>query len=186
MTHPDATQTLQPLRRVRQVRQFTDQPVEDAQLDAIVDVGRWSGSSRNGQPWRFIEVRDVSLVRALGAMDLPHSRALTSAMAAVVVVIPSGGEAAQSNAYDEGRASERMLIATGQLGLAGGLLWVSPAGRAAVNEALGIPAGWTARSVLAIGHPAPEALAPKNPPGLARLPRSRTVSVDRWSDEQAG
>ncbi len=26
----------------------------------------------------------------------------------------------------------------------------------------------------------------KNPPGQARLPRSRTVSVDRWSDGQAG
>jgi hypothetical protein len=79
-----------------------------------------------------------------------------------------------------------MLIASSMLGLAGGLLWVSPAGRESVNELLGIPPGWTARTVVAVGHPAEEALAPKVPQGQARLPRSRTVSVDRWSDEQAG
>ncbi len=65
------------------VRQFQERPVPDDSLRRILEAGRLTGSSRNGQPWHFIEVRDVSLVRALGAMDLPHSRALTSAMAAV-------------------------------------------------------------------------------------------------------
>lgn len=186
MTHADPAARLRPLRRVRQVRRFTDQPVAEAELDAIADVGRWSGSSRNGQPWRFLVLRDVALVRRVGALDLPHSRALATAVGAIVVVMPSAEEGVRSNAYDEGRAAERMLIAAGELGLAGGLMWVSAVGRVAVDDALGIPAGWTARSVLAIGHPAPEALTAKSPPGQARLPRSRTVSVDRWSDELAG
>lgn len=172
---------LRPLRQVRQVRQFTDAPVTDEELDAIVDVGRWSGSSRNGQPWRFVAVRDVALVRRLGAADLPHSRALATAMAAIVVVVPADGGI--SNAYDEGRAAERMLVAATELGLAAGLLWVSPAGRATVADALGIPEGWMPRSVLAVGHATPEALLPKSPPGHARRPRARTVSVDRWADE---
>jgi nitroreductase len=171
---------------VRQVRQFTDDPVSDAQLDAIADVGRWSGSSRNSQPWRFIVLRDTALVRRMGELDMPHSRALTTATGAVVVVIPADGGAPQGHAYDEGRAAERMLIASSMLRLGGGLLWVSPARRESVNELLGIPPGWTARTVVAVGHPADEALAPKVPQGQARLPRSRTVSVDRWSDEQAG
>ena len=57
MTASDPADTLRRLRRVRQVRQFTPEPVTDAALDAIVDVGRWSGSSRNSQPWRFIVLR---------------------------------------------------------------------------------------------------------------------------------
>lgn len=186
MTQRDPADALRHLRRVRQVRQFTDEPVTAAELDAIADVGRWSGSSRNGQPWRFVVVRDVSIVRALAGADMPHSRALVTAMGAVAIVVPAGGDGAVSHAYDEGRAAERMLIGATELGLAGGLLWVSPAGRQAVHQALGIPDGWAVRSVLAVGHPAPEAQAPKSPPGAARLPRSRTVSVDRWSDEQAG
>ena len=63
MISHDPGEVLRPLRRVRQVRQFTDQPIDPAALDAIVDVGRWSGSSRNSQPWRFIVLRDVELIR---------------------------------------------------------------------------------------------------------------------------
>ena len=39
--------TVRPLLRTRQVREFTDEPVEHAQLDALADVARWSGSSSN-------------------------------------------------------------------------------------------------------------------------------------------
>lgn len=185
MTTDRPEDLLRPLRRVRQVRQFTDQPVAVEQLDAIVDVGRWSGSGMNRQPWRYIVIRDVERIRRLADMDMPHSRALVTAMGAIVVVVPSGGSAV-SHAFDEGRAAERMLIATYQLGLAGGLLWVSPDAREAVAGELGIPDGWMPRSVIAVGHAAPEALAPKSPPGQARLPRSRTVAEGRWSDELAG
>ena len=40
-------EVLRPLRRVRQVREFTPEPPSDAALDALADVGRWTGSSRN-------------------------------------------------------------------------------------------------------------------------------------------
>ncbi|MEZ4596575.1 MAG: nitroreductase family protein [Chloroflexota bacterium] len=183
MTQTDPAQILRPLRRVRQVREFTDAPVTQAALDAIADVGRWSGSSQNGQPWRFIVVRDVGLVRRLGAMDMPSSHALSTAMGAIVIVLRAGD--GRSDAFDEGRAAERMLIAASELGLAGGLVWVSPAARAAVAGALGVPDGWVPTSALAVGHPTPAALVPKSPAGQARLPRSRTVSVDRWGHEQA-
>jgi nitroreductase len=179
MTTNDPAEVLRPLRRVRQIRSFTDEPVTDAEVDAIVDVGRWSGSSRNGQPWRFILLRDIELVRRIAAMDMPHSRALTTAMAAIAVVVPNTDPV--SHAYDEGRAAERMLIAATQLGLAGGLLWISGNARDAINELLGVPAGRMIRSVLAIGHPAPEASAPKNPVGQARRPRERMVARDRWT-----
>ena len=182
MTSDAPAQVLRPLRRIRQVRHFTERPVDGGLIDAIVDVGRWSGSSRNSQPWRFIVIRDVDLVRRIADMDMPHSRALTTAMAAIAVVVPSTGPAV-SYAFDEGRVSERMLIAAQTLGLGAGLLWVSQDARPLVGEALGIPDVWMVRSVLAMGHPAPEAMAPKNPPGQARLPRSRTVSEGRWSAE---
>ena len=55
---------LRPLRRVRQVREFTTEPPPDAVLDAIADVGRWTGSAGNIQPWRFIVIRDEAMLRA--------------------------------------------------------------------------------------------------------------------------
>ena len=35
------------LLRTRQVREFTDEPLTGAELEALTDVARWSGSSRN-------------------------------------------------------------------------------------------------------------------------------------------
>ena len=43
---------LRALRSLRAVRRFTDEPVADADLDRILEAGRWTGSARNRQPWR--------------------------------------------------------------------------------------------------------------------------------------
>ena len=42
--------SVRPLLRVRQMRQFTDEMPTDEELGAIADVARWSGSSKNTQP----------------------------------------------------------------------------------------------------------------------------------------
>ena len=57
-THSTADPVLRALRRTRQVRQFTEEPVLEADLHAILEVARWSGSSTNRQPWTFIVLRD--------------------------------------------------------------------------------------------------------------------------------
>ena len=56
---------VRPLRRARQVREFTDQPLTDEELEAITDVARWTGSSRNTQPWRFLVIRDQAKIGGL-------------------------------------------------------------------------------------------------------------------------
>lgn len=184
----DPAEILRPLRRVRQVRQFTDQALTEAQLDAIVDVGRWSGSSRNSQPWRFIVIRDASTISAINAIGAPHTRALTTAVAAIAVALPADPDHAVSYAYDDGRAAERMLIAVNLLGLAGAIAWLAPSARSAVGELLGVPDDHVVRTIVALGHPAPEGLALKKPGVPARLPRSDTVFAERWpaSDGTAG
>jgi len=58
---------IRPLLRARQVREFTDEPLTDAELEAITDVARWTGSSRNSQPWRFVIIRDPDAVGRLHA-----------------------------------------------------------------------------------------------------------------------
>jgi nitroreductase len=49
---------LRALRRTRQIRQFTDEPVTETDLTAILEVARWTCSSTNRQPWTFIVIRD--------------------------------------------------------------------------------------------------------------------------------
>ncbi len=170
---------VRPLLRVRQIREFTDVPPTDDELAAIADTARWSGSSTNSQPWRFIVTRDRDRLRQIHDAGLPQARALLTAPAAVLIVLPDD-EHAVSRAFDEGRAAERMLVAAHLLGLGAGVAWARRDVRPLVAELFGLPAGWFVRTIVVIGHPTPAALAPKNPPGKGRLPRDVTVHLERW------
>ncbi len=44
--------------RRKSLRSFLDKPIEQDKLDRILEATRWSPSSNNNQPWKFIFVRD--------------------------------------------------------------------------------------------------------------------------------
>jgi nitroreductase len=172
--------TLRPLRRVRQIREFTDEPITVKELAAIADAARWSGSSSNDQPWRFILIRDVGTLRRLAEAGAPQTRSLRTASAAIAIALPDEKDPALSRAYDEGRAAERILIAASFLGLGGGIAWIRTDARDAVREILGLPPDWLVRTIVALGHPSESARRPKSKPGEGRLPRRETVFEERW------
>ena len=176
----DPHETIRPLLRVRQVREFTDEPVNSEVLDAMVDAARWSGSSQNKQPWRFILIREPSTLRDIAAAGLPHTRALTSATAAIAIVLPQEPGRGVSHGYNEGRAAERILIAATLLDLGAGISWVNSEARSAIATLLGLPEDRFVRTIAAIGHPTSAAREPKKPRGQARLPREETVFSERW------
>ncbi len=117
---------VRPLVRVRQYRDFTAEPVTEAELDAIVDAARWSGSSQNGQPWRFIVLRDAAILGRVAEAGLPQTGALRNAVAAVALVLPDEPGMALVHAYDEGRAAERALAAASLVGLGAGIRGSGP------------------------------------------------------------
>jgi nitroreductase len=178
-TAPDI---LRPLRRTRQVREFTAEPVSREALDAIADVARWTGSSRNSQPWRFIVVTDPTTIQELGVAGMPQTRSLGTATAVLAIVLNTDSDHDAGQAYDDGRAAERVLIAAGMLGLGAGIAWVRDDVRPVVGRLLDLPPDRYVRTIMAIGHPTEAALAPKVGPGKARLPRSETVFEERWPD----
>ena len=171
---------LRPLRQTRQIREFTDEPVDRAALDAIADVGRWSGSSSNSQPWRFIVVTDAAVLRRLAVIGLPQTRSLQTATAAIAIVLPADDGHEVGHAYDEGRAAERILIAAHMLDLGAGIAWILSGIRASIGEIFGLPADRVIRTIVALGHPSDAARRPKAAPGKARLPREETVFDERW------
>lgn len=173
---------VRPLLRVRQVREFTDDAVGEAALDALADAGRWSGSARNSQPWRFIIVTDHATLRSMAEAGMPQTRSLATAAAAIAIVMPrDDGASATSQTYDEGRAAERILVAATLLDLGAGIAWVRSDVRPVMAELLGLPADRFVRTIVATGHPTEAARRPKTAHGEARLPRSETVFRDRWS-----
>jgi nitroreductase len=171
---------LRPLRRARQVREFTAEPLERDALNALANVARWTGSSRNTQPWRFIVVTEEQTIRHIAEIGMPQTRALTTATAAIAIVLPVDESREIGLAYDDGRAAERILIAAGMLRLGAGIAWVRSDVRSAIGELLGLPADRYVRTIMAVGHPTEAALVPKTAPGEARLPHAETVFEERW------
>ena len=176
---PSPGELVRPLVRVRQIREFTPEPPGDTELDALADAGRWSGSSMNGQPWRFIVIRDREVLLPIQVAGLPQTRCLETAPAAIVIVLPDDAHAI-SHAYDDGRAAERIIIAANLLGLTGGIAWIRADVRSIVSELLGLPADRFVRTIVVVGHPTEAALAPKSKPGQGRLPRAAVVFQERW------
>lgn len=178
----DPAEVLRPLLRTRQIREFTDAPVSEAELTALADVARWSGSSANTQPWRFVVVREKETLRAIAQAGMPQTRSLRSAAAAIAIALPEEKGHAVSHAYDEGRAAERILIGAHMLGLGAGIAWILAAARGTVSELLHVPGEWRVRTVVAIGHPSESARRPKSPKGQARLPRDEVIFHERWPE----
>jgi nitroreductase len=181
----DPREVVRPLVRTRQYREFTDRPVPDAALEAILEAARWSGSSQNRQPWRFVVVRDEATLRRIAAAGLPQTRSLQTAPAAIAIALPvlDDPRLEMSLAYDDGRVSERILIAASMVGLGGGIAWIRRDIRDLLTELLDLPPDRIVRTMVSIGAPTPAARAPKSAPGTARRPLAELVHEGRWRDE---
>jgi nitroreductase len=175
------TERLRVLRQTRQYREFEDRPVDPKDLDALVDAARWSGSSSNNQPWRFIVIRDRETIRTIHEIGKNQTRGLGTAPAAIAIVMPADTKRAAADTFDEGRATERLLIGATMLDLGAGISWILPALRADVGKLLGVPADRMVRTIVQVGHPTAAALKPKSARGQARLPREQVVFEERWS-----
>ena len=175
----DPRAAVRPLVRTRQFREFTDEPPSDAQLDAVLEAARWTGSAGNEQPWRFIVIRDVATLRHLAEAGMPQTRGLRTAPVAIAITLPED-DYHLAKAYDDGRVAERILIAAQLVGLGAGIGWVQKPKHAAFAEALQLPADRFVRTIMAIGHPTDAALAPKSKPGQARLSREDVVFEEHW------
>jgi nitroreductase len=67
-TYSLADATLKAIQDRRSVREFTDEPVSDHDLDLILEAARQAPSGENAQPWRFIVVKDETTRKKMGAI----------------------------------------------------------------------------------------------------------------------
>jgi nitroreductase len=166
------------IRTVRQIRQYVSEEVPGDVIKQLLRVAQWTGSSRNTQPWHFVVVKDKDQLRKISQLRAPINW-LAAAPIGIAIVLDGAGV---SEAYDEGRVTERILIAAHNLGYGGGVAWYGDdTQQAEAKRILGVPAERTARSIVMIGRP----VSAKDPrpnarPG-GRKPLSEIVSYERYS-----
>ena len=128
------------------VRTYSTTPVTDEQLDLILKCGVKAPSAVNAQPWKFIVVKNADL----------QKQVMATVSAGNVLIVVCGAEPKQPGSgpeFDCGLAVENMVIAAQGLGL-GARIYGSPVNtiNTARREALGIPEGYKAVTVLRIGN----------------------------------
>jgi nitroreductase len=139
----------------RSIRKYTDQPIEQADVESLLQAGMAAPSASNRKPWHFVVVTDRAKLEALAEAH-PYGKMLAQAAAAIAVC----GDPSISAWWvqDCSAATENILIAASAMGL--GAVWLGcherPEREEAIRQALGVPGDIGVLSLLSVGHPAEE------------------------------
>lgn len=131
----------------RDLRSFTDRPIEEPLLMKILNAGRMAGSSRNRQPWHFVVIRERASLRELAAFGRFAQHVATAAAAIALVLEESGAT------FDAGRCAQNMMLAAWSWGIASCPATLHRSAEA--KRFLRIPPDKTLAIVMSLGYPRP-------------------------------
>jgi nitroreductase len=163
------------LRSLRAVRSFRPDPVPQEVVDDVLEVARWSGSASNRQPWELVVIREKETLEALARLE-GYASHLAGAPLGILLVL--AGERPTQETYDEGRLTERVMLAALAHGVGSSVGWIVGGGREAAREILGVPEGRMVRTAISLGYPDEAARRPRA--GRARKPLSEIVHYERY------
>jgi nitroreductase len=170
-------QTWDAIRARRNVRAYTDEPIEPAQLDQILEAGRRTPSARNWQPWDFVVVTDREALQELSKVWMGAGHIAGSAATIALIAPVVEGEREQSIAqYDLGQATMSIMIEAADLGIGSGHSAVGDQDLA--RQLLGFPPDRFCAYLIALGHPAERPLAPLTK--INRKPFDEVVHRGHW------
>jgi nitroreductase len=170
-------ETWDALRARRNVRDYTDRPVEPAELDRILEAGRRSPSSLNKQRWDFVLCTDRSQLTELAGLSR-WARHVAGAAATIALIAPASDDpdVNESLDFDLGQCTMSMMIAAADLGI--GSCHAAVEEQEPVRDLLGLPADRQCALLIALGHPVDRQLAPVMRP--KRRPFDDVVHRGRW------
>jgi nitroreductase len=149
----DMTEVLDWILKRRSIRAYTDSPVSDAQVDALLRAAMAAPSANDVRPWAFVVVRDAERRNALAKI---HQWSSMCANAPLVIAVIGDPEASPHWVEDCSAATENLLLAVAGLDL--GAVWVAiyphPDREARVRQILSIPERFRVLCLLPVGQPA--------------------------------
>jgi nitroreductase len=161
----------------RNVREYTTEPVSEADLNRIAEAGWRAPSAKNRQAWDFIIVTDRAQLQELSTVWRGAGH-IAGAPAAIVFVVPEPPDERRLvvDQYDVGQATMAMMIAATDLGIGTGHSSVGDQEKA--RAILGVPEGYVVAFMLGVGYPADRPLKPIRKPN--RRPFDEVVHHGHW------
>ena len=140
------------------VRRFTDDPMTDDEVRALLRAGMAAPSGGNQQPWEFYVVRDRATLQLLSEAS-PYAKPAAGAACAIVPCMRTEGlRFPEIAVQDMSACVENILLEAVDLGF--GAVWMGiapePERMAAVSEIVGAPAGLEPFAIVALGYPESE------------------------------
>lgn len=169
-------ETWDAIRSRRNVRNYQDRPVEDADLRQILEAARRTPSSRNEQRWALVVVRDSERLENLARVWQGSGHVARSA-ATIAIVAPNAPEPAvrESIQYDLGQLTMSIMLAATDLGIGTGHGAVRD--QRLAREILGLPDDHFCAWLIALGY-ATEPMKPIENP--ARRSFDEVVHHEAW------
>jgi nitroreductase len=170
-------ETWDAIRARRNVRRYTDRPVDPADLDRILESARRTPSSTNQQAWDFVVVTDKDRLRDLSSIWRYAAHVATSAATiAIVIPVTNDREERDEYQYDAGQVTMSIMLAAADFGIGSG--HASVGDQALARRILGLPEDREVAILVALGYPADRALKPMRNP--KRRPLDDVVHRERW------
>ncbi len=137
------------LLSLRAIRDYEKRPIAPDDLEAILEVARWTGSSKNRQDWSFVVVTDGDRLQGLADCG-DFTQPVRDSAATIVLVREPGG-----NDFDIGRAAQNIMLSARAMGVASCPITLHWSGQA--GGFLDLNDGQEAKYAVALGYPTPEA-----------------------------
>jgi nitroreductase len=164
------------IRSKRAVRRFLDKALTEDVVQAILNAGRRSQSSKNEQTWQFVAIQDKTILKALSECG-QWAGHLAGATLGVAILTPDPAQKFQTM-FDAGQAAAYMQLAAWELGVGS-----CPASIYKTEEArqiLGFPPELHLRLALSFGYPADPTKLFNTPKKGGRKEFAEVVHWNTW------
>jgi len=158
------------------IRKFTEQPLPNDAIEAILNAGRRAQSSKNMQAWHFIAIRDNATLKALSECG-DFAGHLAGAALGVAIITPDP-DIRFNVMFDAGQAAAYMQLAAWELGIGSVPASIYEWERA--RQILGFPSVWHLRIALSFGYPLEEEKLSAAPKRGGRRSLDEIVHWERW------
>lgn len=159
------------LQKRRSIRKYTDEPIEAAKLERILQSALLAPSSKSIRPWEFIVISDRQTLEQMASARKPAMAFVGSAQAAIVVL----ADTSKNDVWVEDCAIAAVLMQLAAVEAGLGSCWVQIRNRPSSEEGvesgqyisrlLNIPEGFAVEAIITLGYPAEE----KKPVALEKL-----------------
>lgn len=149
---------MDPIYARRSCRSFTDEPVTEKDVRAVLQAAMAAPTAVNARPWEFYVTRDASLMERLASVS-PYAGPASKAPVLVVPCYRDDCRAPEYAQIDMAIACQNLMLEAAARGLGTVLLGIAPESErmAAVKEVLALPEHVECFGLVPLGHPAHEA-----------------------------